>query len=432
MLFRSRNAAKERRDLTDGEIQRLDELFKKMHELTEQEIAIEQAKQGVVTSQAKALSNAADLSLEDYTQKAEKIVNSAEKTRMAVISKAEEQYFEEVALLDQRLKTDSEYSEKEHTADVDAARSRYDDAVAAANKEAGDTLQIIKDGYYNRAKTLREYTDKLAKLNDEEETESQTHSDNLKKIDDDYYAKLDELKKSNINESQKNLEADKLLNEQKKATEEEFNRHTKKNTEIRNDQQKLLDNENYQNQLTGFLNLMSLYEVYTGKTDKKAKGIVSAFFKPMENLDEETKDKFKEAMLGAWNGLDEKQESLFSKAASIAGSVINTFKGIFDEHSPSRVFKKIFKYTLEGGEGGLDEEAPRLYKQADDVASTFTKRMQAGVSADGLVSKMRAAVSVGRSFVAQKLTANVVHEVGLHNDDNDKRSEERRVGKECG
>ena len=282
-------------------------------------------------------------------------------------------------------------------------------------------MQIIKDGYYNRAKTLREYTDKLAKLNDEEETESQTHSDNLKKIDDDYYSKLEDLKKSNINESLKNLEANKLLNEQKKATEEEFNRHTKKNTEIRNDQQKLLDNENYQDQLTGFLNLMGLYEIYTGKTDKKAKGIVSAFFKPMENLDEETKDKFKEAMQGAWNGLDEKQESLFSKAASIAGSVINTFKGIFDEHSPSRVFKKIFKYTLEGGESGLDEEAPKLYKQADDVASTFTKRMQSGVSADGLVSKMRAAVSAGRAFVAQKLTANVIHEVDLHNDDNNKK-----------
>ena len=47
--------------------------------------------------------------------------------------------------------------------------------------------------------------------------------------------------------------------------------------------------------------------------------------------------------------------------------------------------------------------------------------MQAGVSADGLVSKMKAAVSAGRAFVAQKLTANVVHEVELHNDDNDKK-----------
>ena len=62
-----------------------------------------------------------------------------------------------------------------------------------------------------------------------------------------------------------------------------------------------------------------------------------------------------------------------------------------------------------------------MYKQADDVASTFTKRMQAGVSADGLVSKMREAVSSGRAFIAQKLTANVVHEVDLHNDDNDKK-----------
>ena len=48
--------------------------------------------------------------------------------------------------------------------------------------------------------------------------------------------------------------------------------------------------------------------------------------------------------------------------------------------------------------------------------------MQAGISADGLVSKMKAAVSAGRAFVAQKLTANVVHEVELHNDDNGKKA----------
>ena len=93
---------------------------------------------------------------------------------------------------------------------------------------------------------------------------------------------------------------------------------------------------------------------------------------------------------------------------------------MFNINSPSRVFKKIFKYVIEGGEVGVDDEAPKLYKQADDVASTFTKRMQAGISADGLVSKMKAAVSAGRAFVAQKLTANVVHEVELHNDDNGK------------
>lgn len=39
------------------------------------------------------------------------------------------------------------------------------------------------------------------------------------------------------------------------------------------------------------------------------------------------------------------------------------------------------------------------------------------MSADGLVSKMRAAVAEGKSFVAEQLTANVVHTVDMQNAD---------------
>lgn len=77
---------------------------------------------------------------------------------------------------------------------------------------------------------------------------------------------------------------------------------------------------------------------------------------------------------------------------------------MFDEHSPSKVFKKIFGYTLEGGQEGLENEAPKLYKQADKVASTFTKRMKAAVSADDLVARMRAAIQpiIPRAIIEQK------------------------------
>ena len=131
-----KTASENRKELTGGEIQRLEDLFAKMHELADQELAIEEAKQGVVTTQAKALNEASDLSLEEYTQRAQKLTNSAEETRTAVIDKAYEQYTEEVALLDLRLKTDSDYSQKEHDADVKAAEASYQQAVSAANKEA--------------------------------------------------------------------------------------------------------------------------------------------------------------------------------------------------------------------------------------------------------------------------------------------------------
>lgn len=417
----ARLAADERRELTGSEIQRLDELFQKMHELTEQELALEEAKQGVVTIQAKALNDASGISLEEYTQRSKKLVNSAEETRTAVIDKACEQYTEEVALLNLRLQTDSEYSEKEHKADVEAAKKRYQDAIDAANKEAGDTLAILQQGYYDRADALKESTDELKKLNQDEYNEEWEHTARLGDIQDDYEEKLKEVNNSTMNESLKMNERTRLLNEKEQAEEEENTRYAKKIKEIRNSQQKILDDENYRNQVAGFTSLEALYETYTGKTGKHSEEIVSAFFTPMENMPKDTKEKFQSAVDGAIKGLDERKDTLFYKATEIAGGFINTFKKMFNINSPSRVFKKIFKYVIEGGEVGVNDEAPKLYKQADDVASTFTKRMQAGVSADGLVSKMKAAVSAGRAFVAQKLTANVVHEVELHNDDNNKK-----------
>lgn len=416
-----RTASEERKELTGGEVKRLEDLFAEMHKLADQELAIEEAKQGVVTSQAEALNNAAGLSLDEYTQRAQKLANSAEETRTAVIDKAYEQYTEEVALLDLRLQTDDDYTQKEHDADVAAAEASYQQAIDAANKEAGDTLEILQDGYYDRADILRDYTDQLSDLHNEESKEEETHQANMESATAAYNDAMAKAMEDGVIDRQEAVELGRIANEKDNALTEENTRHKKKLGDIRNEQQELLNDDNYQNQLTAFINLMGLYETYTGKTDTKAQGIVSAFIEPFDDLPDETKDKFKSAMQGAYDGLDEKQYSLFNKAASIAGSVINTFKKIFDEHSPSKVFKKIFKYTLAGGEDGLDDEAPKLYKQADDVASTFTKRMQAGISADGLVSKMKAAVSAGRAFVAQKLTANVVHEVKLHNDDNGKK-----------
>lgn len=416
-----KTASENRKELTGGEVQRLEELFAKMHELADQELAIEEAKQGVVTTQAKALNEASDLSLEEYTQRAKTLVNSAEETRSAVIDKAYEQYTEEVALLDLRLQTDDEYSQKEHDADVSAAEKSYQQAIDAANKEAGDTLEIIKNGYYDRSDVLKEYSDNLSGLNAKEILENQTHKSKMESIEDDYNKKIEELQNAGLAADVYMAKQTELQNAKELKETEEYTRHNKKIAEIRNGQEKVLSDEKYQNQLVAFLSLMGLYEQYTGETDSKAKGIASAFLGAFDNLDEDTKKKFTDAMQGAENGLTEKENSLFAKASQIAGSVINTFKKIFDEHSPSKVFKRIFAYTLEGGENGLDAEAPKLYKQAESISSAFTKRMQAGISTDGLVSKMKAAVLAGRAFVAQKLTANVVHEVDLHNDDNDKK-----------
>lgn len=414
-------ASEKRRQLTDVEVQRLDDLFKKMNELTEQELAIEEAKQEVATTRADALAKTHDGTLKDYEEYALSLAKTAEDTRANVIDKADSQYTEKLALYKQLLGTSSEYDQKWYDEQVSAAEKDYNKSIDTANKKAADTLDILQRGYYDRAEVLQDSTKQLQQYSDDEKKLKESHDNELKRIEEEYNTKYKELKNSNLTDIEKGNNAESLLYDKQEKEKSENTDFNDKITQLRNKQQKILDDKNYQNQLTGFLGLMGLYETYSGKTNEKSKEIVKAFSEPMEKLPDETKKKFSDALQGANDGLEEKKFSLYDTASNIASGVVNLFKGIFDEHSPSKVFKKIFKYALEGGEIGLDNEAPRLYKTAEKVGDTFTAKLKAHVKTDGLIDKMRSAVVAGTSRVAANLTANIVHDVNVTNDDNNKK-----------
>lgn len=416
-----KNAADQRRELTSGEIQRLEELFQKMHELTEQELAIEKAKQQAVVTQAEALNKAVGLSADEYAERSKTIIKSAEDTRTAVIDKAYEQYTEEIALLDKRLQTDAEYSQKEHDAEVQAATNRYNDAMDAANKQAGDTLAIVQKGYYDRADALKESTEKLKSLNKEEEEEEWLHSSTIKSIDDQYYKDLEELKSKHLNVSAENVERDKLLKERERQLEEEDIRHAKAQGDTRIKQTAQINNENYQKQVAAFGDMEMLYETYTGKTGEHSKEIVNAFTEPMKYMPDDVKEKFKESMQGAIDGCSEKESFLFDKAKSLASGFIGTFTRIFDIHSPSRRFRKMFRQNFEGAELGSDDEKAKLLKQADDIGETYVKRMKLGLDKSDLIAKMRAGIDRGKALVAQTLSAKVVHDVDISSENNNRK-----------
>lgn len=416
-----RRAADERRELTGSEIERLDELFQKMHELTERELEMEVSKQQAVLTQAEGLRESSQLTLEEYTNQSEKLMNTAEETRQAVMDKAYEQWTEELALLNQKKETQANYSDEEYQAEKDAAEQRYLSAIDAANKEAGDTLAVIQQGYYDRADLLRSSTEELKELNTQEENEKWEHSAKIKSIDDQYNRDLEELKNKGYNTSLENVERDKLLSERKQKLEEEDTRHTKEQAEIRNNQNKIMNDENYQNQVSAFAYMEALYETYTGKVGEKSTEIVNAFNKPMQNLPEDTRNNFANAMKSGLDTMSNYENSFFNKAANIAGSIANVFRTVWDIHSPSRLFKKIFGQAMQGGGDGVDEEAPNLYKKSNKVANTFAMRMKIGLDKSDLIAKMRAGIDRGKALVAQTLSAKVVHDVDISSENNNRK-----------
>ena len=416
-----RNAADERRELTGGEIERLEELFQKMHELSDQELALEKSKQEVVTTQAKALNDAAGISLEEYNQRSQTLINSAEQTRNEVIDKAYEQYTEEVALLDLRLKTDKDFSQKEHDEAVAAANKKYQTAVDSANKECGDTIAILQKGYLDKADVLKEGNEALSKLNQEEVDENKKYADNKKAIEDDYSRAISDLSLKQLSQTEFIHERQKIINKKNKDSREEETRHKKEQAEINEKREKVYADKSYQNQLAGFMSLESLYETYTGKTNESAKGIIKAFYDPMAQMKPETKKNFEQALQGAIDSCEKKKDTLWYKATELADGFVGRFKKVFDIHSPSRVFRKIFKQNFEGAELGNDDEKDKLYKQADDVAETYTKRMKLGLDKGELLSKMRAGIDRGKALVAQTLSAKVVHDVDISSENNNRK-----------
>lgn len=416
-----KDAADERRELTGGEIQRLNELFQKMHELTEQELAIEQSKQGVVTSQAEALNSAAGISLDEYTQRAQKLANSAEETRTKVIDKAYEQYSEEVALLDRRLETDASYSKRQHDEEVKAAEARYNSAVEAARKQAGDTIAILEKGYRDRADVLKTGTNILESLNKQEEAQNKIHSKNLQDLEAERQRKLKENDEKKTYWRYKEQQRELINNEYDEKIEKEKADNIDKIKELHNRQNSILNDENYQEQLSAFLDLEALYETYAGKTEQSSERIVDSFHYPMKNMDKEAYNSFQKAVDGCIEGLKDREGALYYEAKRIKDSVISIFTRGFDEHSPSRVFKKIFGYTMEGGKIGLEDEAQNLYKKGESIGAKFTKKMKDSLSMEGLIARMREGVEAGKELLTNTLTSRMLHDVDLKIDDSNRK-----------
>lgn len=84
---------------------------------------------------------------------------------------------------------------------------------------------------------------------------------------------------------------------------------------------------------------MGLYEQYTGETDTKAKGINSAFLGAFDNLDEDTKQSFIDAMEGAETGLSENRIRFILRPQKFQ-AVLSIFSRKCLMNTPSKVFKR--------------------------------------------------------------------------------------------
>ena len=99
---------------------------------------------------------------------------------------------------------------------------------------------------------------------------------------------------------------------------------------------------------------------------------------------------------GLTAGMDSESRNLSKAMKKICANLVKTAKKQLKIKSPSRVFKRIGVYNMQGAEKGHEAEAPRLYRQVENVSETLAERFAKAnlkVSLPDIADRTQAALS---------------------------------------
>lgn len=440
----ARLASEERRELTDSEIQRLDELFQKMRDMSQQELDFYKARQDVVLDQAKALSEASNLTAEEYEDMSARIIKAASEETEAVKEKAYEQYANQVALNKSLLGTKEEYNEEWLEQANAAALADYQIAVDNAEQKYADILGIEQEGYFNLSQELQDYLTGLSEMRTAQLEE-----------EDRYQKALEEYRHGQYKNTDESLDA-------LSAVEQEH----KENLARIQDEYLANFNEDTLEQAGGWLQRIidtkAAGEDLTEEQEELARNLILA----LDSLPDDMNEKGKKALDALGIGLDDQGNVIFTKgerlgeivlegeesadpegensysngknsADGFVGGVESGFQAAFtagyniakqamagqqtaqDSHSPAKETIKLGKDNAEGYALGIEKNAKEAAAAAKDMVtdtigaisdqsgkySFLDKFGLSKLDVSGMVQKMKAAVAAESYRMSASLSA---------------------------
>ena len=402
-------ATEERRKLTQTEIDRLDELFAQMRELTSQELAYQQAYQEAVQTSAEALKNTYDGTAEGYAASAQTIMNSAYETKDAVISKAYEQMNEKNAINKLMLGTDEQYSQEWYQQQCEASAKEYQQAVDAANKQCADTLEIVQKGYSDRMTSGNEWLQNIAQMHELEAEENNRHKQALLQIEKDYGEQSNNYKADAIT-------SDTTRREQILMAETE---HGDKLAQIRAGFAKSLNDANV-DQVSAWLNMVASTSLYGGQLDAETQSAIDSIIENWDSLPDDTKESMTNTLQGMVDGFRNNEPALLTQAQATSGNFLQRLNEELGVHSPSWKTEEMMGYVIDGAIQGLENNSDRLAESGSNVMknlidslSDSSKNMDSiGVKiADAFVSGLKKSniQGAGISLIGKALSGMYAH-----------------------
>ena len=440
----ARLASEERRELTDSEVQRLDELFQKMRDLSKQELEFYQGRQDVVLDQAKTLATSFDGTAEEYEDMSARIIKAAGEETQAVKDKAYEQYTNQVALNNSLLGQKEEYTEEWLEQANAAALADYQNAVDNAEQKYADVLGIEQEGYFNLSQELQDYLTGLSEMRTAQLEE-----------EDRYQKALEEYRHGQYKNTDESLDA-------LSAVEQEH----KENLARIQDEYLANFDEATLKQAGGWLQRIidtkAAGEDLTEEQEELARNLILA----LDSLPDDMNEKGKEALDALGIGLDDQGNVIFTKgerlgeivlegeesadpegensysngknsADGFVGGVESGFQAAFtagyniakqamagqqtaqDSHSPAKETIKLGKDNAEGYALGIEKNAKEAAAAAKDMVtdtigaisdqsgkySFLDKFGLSKLDVSGMVQKMKAAVAAESYRMSASLSA---------------------------
>ena len=281
---------------------------------------------------------------------------------------------------------------------------RKDEKIRLANEEVSAVGTAYSTGYSQRAEGLTNWLSTSSALAQQEEIAQQEHNEKMKDIETRSGEELAAIQKSVGDAALGSFIFDLTTKwKYRQEEKEEENRYNQEIADIRDKFNKGFD-EDVQKQLGAWMTMLSQTEMYGGDISEEDRKMIDDILDEYDRLPPESQKIMKETMTPMLDEMEKAEPSLFEKASSIAGGILNRLKTSFDINSPSKKTREIFQNVMKGAELGIDKEKKNLMKSVQDVADDTLKQFE-NMDADSMISKMQAAVSANSSRVGTAYAA---------------------------
>lgn len=393
-------AVEERERISAQDLENLRNYVAEIEAVHEEELENEKRRADAVKQRALSVANDNALSLSEYQQYAQEWIKTAQEQADQEQEIIEQQATQRIVNL-QKQKEAEGLSEQWYQEQVELVNEWAKEELENTTKNLGEITAAYANGYAERSELGDLYSRQVGKRNESLENETQRHNDRLKEIGE-------------LNLFDESVRLD-MITQENAQHEKNMKKIWGKLTDGMSEEQK--------EQLGVLLGMAAQTEVYGGKLEDETLSTVNAIINALDSMPPETREAALNALRPVYEELEKAEPKLTEKVSGMLNSIVGTVKRLLGIHSPSRVMRKLSKYTWQGFELETDKAGPRLIDQAKELAQGIIKGFElpqvslpfhvdtTGLDIHSLAASLEETARMGRASMSSAIMARAEQQI---------------------